>query len=72
MSTYWIGSLKSYWLGLDEAPSGTREDYRGALGDINGDSPFIQPPLKVVEYDCRYLKSSVGLRDVAMMVLWPA
>ena len=38
-----------YWSGLDEAPSGTREDYRGARRDINGDSPFIQPPLKVVE-----------------------
>jgi len=35
--------------GLDEAPSGTREDYRSALRDINGDSPFTQPPLKVVE-----------------------
>jgi len=38
-----------YWSGLDEAPSGTREDYRGALRDINGDSPFTQPPLKFVE-----------------------
>ena len=37
------------WSGLDEAPSGTREDYRGALRDINGDSPFVQPPLKVIE-----------------------
>jgi hypothetical protein len=34
---------------LDEAPSGTRKDFRCAFGDINGDSPFIQPPLKVVE-----------------------
>ena len=33
----------------DESPSGTSEDYHGALGDINGDSPFSQPPLKVVE-----------------------
>jgi hypothetical protein len=38
-----------YWSVLDEKPSGTREDFRGALGDINGDSPFTQPPLKVVE-----------------------
>jgi hypothetical protein len=38
-----------YWSGLDEAPSGKREDYRGALRHINGDSPFGQPPLKVVE-----------------------
>jgi len=38
-----------YWSGLDEAPSGTREDYRGTLRDINGDSPFTQAPLKVVE-----------------------
>jgi len=34
---------------LNKAPSSTREDDRGALGNINGDSPFIQPPLKVVE-----------------------
>jgi len=38
-----------YWSGLNKAPSGTREDYHGALRDINGDSPFTQPPLKVVE-----------------------
>jgi len=38
-----------YWSGLDKAPFGTREGYRGALRDINGDSPFTQPPLKVVE-----------------------
>jgi hypothetical protein len=38
-----------YWSGLDETPSGTREYYRGALRDINGDSPFTQPPLKFVE-----------------------
>ena len=34
---------------LDEAPSGTREYYRGALRHINDDSPFTQPPLKVIE-----------------------
>ena len=49
MSTHSICSTKSYWSGLDEAPSGTREDYRGALGHISGDSPVTQPPLKVVE-----------------------
>ena len=38
-----------YWSGLNEAPSSTREDDRGALGNINGDSPFTQPLLKVVE-----------------------
>ena len=38
-----------YWSELDEAPSGTREDYRDALRDITGDSPFTQPPLKFVE-----------------------
>jgi len=38
-----------YWSGMDEAPSSTREDYRGDLRDINGDSPFTQPPLKIVE-----------------------
>jgi hypothetical protein len=36
-------------VGLDESPSGTHEDYRGALRDINGVSPFAQPPLKVIE-----------------------
>ena len=40
---------KFYWSGLDEAPSGTREYFRIALRDINGDSPFTQPLLKVVE-----------------------
>jgi len=34
---------------MDEAPSDTREDYRGALRDIDGDSPLTQPTLKVVE-----------------------
>jgi hypothetical protein len=38
-----------YWSGLDEAPSSTREYYRTALGNVYGDSPFAQPPLKVVE-----------------------
>jgi hypothetical protein len=38
-----------YWSGLDEAPSGARKYYRTALGNIYGDSPFAQPPLKVVE-----------------------
>ena len=49
-----------------------REYYRAALRDINGDSPFAQPPLKVVEvglqvadeqrrlagrgYDCRVIR----------------
>jgi hypothetical protein len=34
---------------LNEGPSGTREYYRAALGNLCGDSPFAQPPLKVVE-----------------------
>jgi hypothetical protein len=34
---------------LDEAPSGTREYYRGALTNINAYSPLNQPPLKFVE-----------------------
>jgi len=38
-----------YWSGLDEAPSGMREDYSGVLTDINGDSPFTPPPLKIVD-----------------------
>jgi hypothetical protein len=33
-----------YWSGLDEAPSGAREYYGAALGNIYGDSPFGQPP----------------------------
>jgi hypothetical protein len=40
---------KIYWSGLDETLSGQREYYRGALTDINGDSPFTHPPLKVTE-----------------------
>ena len=40
---------KCYWSRLDEAPSGTRENYRGALRDINGYSPFTQSPLKIVK-----------------------
>jgi hypothetical protein len=52
---------EGYWSGLDEAPSGTREYYRAALGNVYGDSPFAQPPLKVavvglqVAYDQRRL-----------------
>ena len=38
-----------YRSGLNEALSGTREDDHGALGNINGDFPFTQPLLKVVE-----------------------
>jgi len=38
-----------YWSGLYKAPSDTHENYRGALRDINGDFPFTQTPLKVVE-----------------------
>ena len=38
-----------YWSRLDEASSGMREDYRGALRHINADSAFSQPPLKVIE-----------------------
>ena len=49
VSTNSIGSSKCYWSGLDEAPSGTREGYRGALGHVNGDSPVAQTPLNVVE-----------------------
>jgi hypothetical protein len=61
-----------YWSGLDEAPSGTREYYRAALGNIYGSSPFVQTPLNFVEvglqvadeqrrlagrgYDCRVIR----------------
>ena len=34
-------------VGLDDAPSGTRENYDGALTDINGVSAFTQPSLKI-------------------------
>jgi hypothetical protein len=34
---------------VDEAPSSTREYNRAALGNVYGDSPFAQPPLKVVD-----------------------
>jgi len=37
------------WSGLDETPSGTRENYRGAPRNIDGDYPITQPPLKVLE-----------------------
>jgi len=37
------------WSGLDEAPSGTREYRRAALGNIYGNSPFAQQQLKFVE-----------------------
>jgi len=40
---------ENYCSGLDEAPAGTREDYRGAISPITGDFPFTQPPWKVVE-----------------------
>jgi hypothetical protein len=45
---YWFPE-EYYWSGLDKAPSGTREYYRAAIRNIIGDSPFDQPPLKVVE-----------------------
>jgi hypothetical protein len=34
---------------MNEALCNMREDDCGALGNINGDSPFTQPPLMVVE-----------------------
>jgi hypothetical protein len=34
---------------VDDAQSRTREVYRGAFRDINGDSPFTDPPLKIVQ-----------------------
>jgi hypothetical protein len=40
---------KFYWLGQNEALSGSCEYYRGALREISGDFPFTQPPLKVVQ-----------------------
>jgi len=40
---------KCYWSALDKAQSGTREDDRGTLRDINDDYSFTLPPLKVFE-----------------------
>ena len=40
---------KSHWAGLNEAPSGSRENDRGALWNVYGDSPFSQPPFKMSE-----------------------
>jgi hypothetical protein len=40
---------KCSWSGPDEETSDTREDDRGALGDIKGEFPFSQPSLKIVE-----------------------
>jgi hypothetical protein len=38
-----------YWSVLDEAPSCTLEDDRGALRDSNGDSPLTQPSFMIAE-----------------------
>jgi hypothetical protein len=40
---------KSYWSGLNEATTGSREVHHGVLRDFNNNSPFIYPPLKVAE-----------------------
>ena len=62
--TSYVDPLDSFperccWSGMDEAlpPRGV---YRGARRDINGDSPVT------LGYNPRYLKSSVGMLDVAM------
>jgi hypothetical protein len=52
--TCWVDPLDSFpeeccLSVLNEGASGTRQYYRGALRDINGDSPFNQPPLNVDE-----------------------
>jgi len=57
-----------YWSGLDEVPSSTCENLRGALEDINGESPFTQPQLKIEVWP-RWLTSSVGMQDMAMMAV---
>jgi hypothetical protein len=65
---------------MNEAPSGTREYYRAALGNIYGDSPFAQPLLKIGEvglqvadeqhplagrgYDCRVIRVEGYLDEV--------
>jgi hypothetical protein len=56
-------------LGLDEALSGPREDYRGALQDIYGNFPFTQSPLKVVEVGFHVADGSVSFQDVANMAV---
>jgi hypothetical protein len=57
---------EGYWSGLDEAPSGTREYYHTALGNVYGDSPFAQPPLKVVEIGLQVADEQRRLGDVAI------
>ena len=49
MSTLLIGSPRVLLVGVDDAQSRMREVYCGALRDINGDSPFTEPSLKIVE-----------------------
>jgi hypothetical protein len=47
---HWIGSPKRVtgW-GMVESPSGSAEDDRRALGDLDSSSPVTQPPFKGVE-----------------------
>jgi len=38
-----------YCSGFSDAPAGFGEEHRGALRDIDGDPPFTQPQLQVIE-----------------------
>ena len=55
-----------YWSGLNEAPSDTREYYRAALGNVYGDSPFAEPPLKDVEVVLQVANEQRGLEGRAL------
>jgi hypothetical protein len=61
-------SEECYWSGLNEAQSGMREDYRGAVRDINGDSPFTQPLLLLEAWRGRLLSSAAtGLPALSLV-----
>jgi hypothetical protein len=49
VNTFDLFHEECYWSKLDESPSGTPENYRGALRDINGNSPNVQKTMKIVQ-----------------------
>jgi hypothetical protein len=55
-----------YWSGLHEAPFSTREYYRAAIGNIYCNSPFAQPPLKVVEVGLHVTDEQRPLAEVGL------
>jgi hypothetical protein len=57
------------WSESLDAPTALGKEHRGAPRDVDGDPPFSQSPLKSLRYVSRYLKSSAGWRDVAMVAV---